>query len=131
MEKVARLKITPVILLVFLALLTLLVAKRHRERPVEDAEDDVVRAVVKVDDLVVHDEYAAVAFVALIALFALVIWTALGANKGEDMVTPPPNLTPEERAKLPAMVTDRATESAPSLATNATEATKPVAAASE
>jgi hypothetical protein len=89
MEKVTRLKTTPVTLLVLLALLTLLVAKRNKEHPVEEAEEDAVRTVVKLEDTVVHDEYAAVAFVAVIALFALVIWTALGANKGEDTATPP------------------------------------------
>jgi hypothetical protein len=84
MEKVTRLKIAPVTLLVLLALLTLLVAKRHKEHPIEEAEEDAVRTVVKLEDVVVHDGHAAVAFVALIALFAFVMWTAVGANKGED-----------------------------------------------
>jgi hypothetical protein len=77
-----------VVLLVLLALLTLLVVKR-KDLTAEEAEDDAVRAVVKLEDTVVRDDYAAVAFLALVALFAFVTWTALRANEGEDKVRPP------------------------------------------
>ena len=88
MKKVTRLKIGPVALLVLLALLTLLVVKR-KNLTAEEAEDDAVRAVVKVEDTVVRDEYAAVAFLALVALFAFVMWTALRAKEGEHKAVPP------------------------------------------
>jgi hypothetical protein len=77
-----------VALLVLLALLTFLVVKRKDLTP-EEAEDDAVRAAVKVEDTVVRNDDAAVAFVALMALFAFVTWTALRANKGEDQAKPP------------------------------------------
>jgi hypothetical protein len=77
-----------VILLVLLALLTFLVVKR-KDLTAEEAEDDAVRAVVKLEDTVVRDDVAAVAVLALVALFAFVTWTALRANDGEDKVRPP------------------------------------------
>ena len=83
-----RLKIGPVVVLVLLALLTLLVVKR-KHLTAEEAEDDAVRAVVKLGDPVVRDGHAAVAFLALMALFAFVTWTALRANEGEDKAAPP------------------------------------------
>ena len=88
MKKGTRLKIGPVALLVLLALLTLLVVKR-KDFTAEEAEDDAVRAVVMLEDTVVHDDFAAVAFLALMALFAFVTWTALRANQGEDKAMPP------------------------------------------
>jgi hypothetical protein len=88
MKKGTRLKIGPVALLVLLALLTLLVVKRKDLTP-EEAEDDAVRAIVKLEDPVVRDGHAAVAFLALMALFAFVTWTALRANEGEDKAMPP------------------------------------------
>jgi hypothetical protein len=91
MKKRARLKIGPVALLVLLALLTLLVVKRqHRQHlTAEEAQDDAVRAVVKLEDTLVRHERAAVVFLALMALFAFVTWTALRANEGEDKAKPP------------------------------------------
>ena len=91
MKKRARLKIGPVALLVLLALLTLLVVKRqHRQHlTAEEAADEAVRPVVKLWDTVVRHEHAAVAFLALMALFAFVTWTALRANEGEDKAMPP------------------------------------------
>jgi hypothetical protein len=77
-----------VVLLVLLALLTLLVVKR-KYLTAQEAEDDAVRAVVKLEDTVVRDDDAAVAFLALVALFAFVTWTALRANQGEDKAKPP------------------------------------------
>jgi hypothetical protein len=88
MKKVTQLKIGPVALLVLLALLTLLVVKR-KDFTAEEAEDDAVRAVVMLEDTVVHDDFAAVAFLALMALFAFVTWTVLRAKKGEDKAMPP------------------------------------------
>ena len=77
-----------VVLLVLLALLTLLVVKR-KDLTAEEAEDDAVRAAVKLEDTVDRDDDAAVAFIALVALFAFVTWIALRANEGEDKVRPP------------------------------------------
>jgi hypothetical protein len=88
MKQVIRLKIGPVALLVLLALLTLLVVKR-RYLTAEEAEDDTVRTVAKLEHPVVHDEFAAVAFLALMALFVFVTWTALRTNDGEDEAMPP------------------------------------------
>ena len=77
-----------VVLLVLLALLTLLVVKR-KDLTAEEAEDDAVRAAVKLEDTVDRDDDAAVAFIALVALFAFVTWIALRANEGEDKAKPP------------------------------------------
>jgi hypothetical protein len=88
MEKLTRLEIGPVALLVLLALLTLLVVKR-KHLTAEEAEDDAVRTVVKLKDTVVRDEYMAGACLALLALFAFVTWIALRANEGEDKATAP------------------------------------------
>jgi hypothetical protein len=88
MNRVRRLKIGPVVLLVLLALLTLLTVHR-RGVTAEEAQDEGVGAVVQLKDMVVRHEPAAVAFVALTALFAFVAWTALRANEGEDKATPP------------------------------------------
>ena len=88
MKKVTRLKIGPVALLVLLVLLTLLVVKR-KQLTAEEAVGDAVGVAVKLQDRVVRDKYATVAFVGLIALFAFVIWTALRAKEGEDKAMPP------------------------------------------
>ena len=88
MKKVTRLKIGPVALLVLLALLTLLVVKR-KYLTADEAEKATVRAVVKLEDKVVRDDYAVVAFLALMALFAFVTWTALHASKEEAKAMPP------------------------------------------
>jgi hypothetical protein len=88
MKKETRLKIGPVALLVLLVLLMVLVVKR-RHLTAEEAQDDAERAVVKLEGTVVRDERAAVAFLALMALFAFVTWTALRANEGEDKAMPP------------------------------------------
>jgi hypothetical protein len=88
MKKVTRLKIGPVALVVLLVLLTLLAVKR-RHMTAEEAVDDTVRVVVKMEDTVVRDKYAAVAFLGLVALFTFVMWTALRANEREDKATPP------------------------------------------
>jgi hypothetical protein len=88
MKKVTQLKIGPVVLLVLLALLTLLVVKR-KDLTANEAEDDAVRAVVMLEDSVVRDDFAAVAFLALMALFAFMTWAALRAYQGEDKPIPP------------------------------------------
>ena len=83
-----RLKIGPVALLVLLVLLTFLVVKRI-DLPAEEAAGEAVRPVAKLWDTVVRHERAAAAVLALIALFAFVLWTALRAHKGEDKAMPP------------------------------------------
>ena len=87
MKTETRLKIGSVVVLVLLALLTFLVVKR-KHLTAEEAADDAVRPVVKLEDKVVRDEYAAVAFLALMALFAFVTWTALRAKEGEGKAMP-------------------------------------------
>ena len=88
MGKGTRLRIGPVAGLVLLALLTLLVVKR-KHLTAKEAEDDAVRTAVQLGDTVDRDKYAAVALIALVALFAFVMWSALRANKGEDKAMPP------------------------------------------
>jgi hypothetical protein len=88
MKKVTQLKIGPVALLVLLALLTLLVVKR-KDLTAEEAENDAVRAVVTLEDTVVRDDFAAVAFLASMALFTFVTWIALRANERADKAMPP------------------------------------------
>ena len=88
MKKVTQRRIGPVVLLVLLALLTLLAVKR-RHLTTEEATDETVRAVVKVENTVLHDNYAIVALLALITLFAFVTWTAVRANQREDQALPP------------------------------------------
>jgi hypothetical protein len=90
MGKGTRLKIGPVAVLVLLALLTLLVVKR-KHLTAEEAVDEAARPAVKLWDTVVRHERAAVAFIALVALFAFVMWTALRAKEGEDKAVPPAN----------------------------------------
>jgi hypothetical protein len=88
MKKVTQLKIGPIAVLVLLALLTVLVVKRQH-LTAEEAADDGVGTVVKVKDTVARDEFAAVAFLALIALFAFVVWTAVRAHEGKGKASPP------------------------------------------
>ena len=88
MGKGARLKIGPVAGLVLLALLTLLVVKR-RHLTAEEAADDAMRVGVKLEERAFRDEYGQVAFLALVALFGFVTWTALRAKEGEDKAAPP------------------------------------------
>jgi hypothetical protein len=61
----------------------------RKDHTAEEAEDDAVRAVVKLEGAVDRDDCAAVAILALMALFAFVTWTALRANGGEDKAMPP------------------------------------------
>jgi hypothetical protein len=88
MKKVTRLKMGPVALLLLLALLTLLVVKR-KHLTAEESVDDAVRPVAKLADTVVRHERAAIALLALMALFAFVTWSSLRANEVEDKATPP------------------------------------------
>jgi hypothetical protein len=88
MGKGTRLRIGPVAVLVLLVLLTLLVVKR-RHLTAEEAVDEAMRPAAKVGDAVVRDEYGQVAFLALVALLAFVMWAALRANQGEDKAVPP------------------------------------------
>jgi len=84
MEKLTRLKIGPVAVMVLLALLVLVTVYRARHTDAEPEE-----AVVKAEDRVVHDSHVTVAVVGLVALFAFVVWTALRANERDDKATPP------------------------------------------
>jgi hypothetical protein len=88
MAKGTRLKIGPVAVLVLLALLTLLVVKR-RHLTAEEAAEDAARVGVKLEERAFRDEFGQVAFIALVALFAFVMWTALRAKEGEDKAVPP------------------------------------------
>src|SRR5262245_7728453 len=82
-----RLMIRLVALLLLLALLTLLVVK-HEYLTAGEVEDGTVRSVVKLRDLAARHVYGAVAFLALMVLFAYVTWTALRARQGKDRETP-------------------------------------------
>jgi hypothetical protein len=72
------------ILLVLLATLTLL-AVQKRLTTAEETE----KAAVKVEVNVVRDSYSKVVVIALVALFAYVIWIVLRASPGEAQSTPP------------------------------------------
>jgi hypothetical protein len=87
MKRVTRLKVGPVAVLVLLALLTVLVVHR-RGLTAGEAEDETVGAVAKLEDTVARDTYAAVAFVALVALFGFVTWAALRAHEGDKAMPP-------------------------------------------
>ena len=90
MNKVIRLKPGTVALILVLALLTFLVVKvRRKHLTAEEAGVAAVRPVAKLGDTVARHEYAAVAFLALVALFAFVMWAAFRAKEGQDKATPP------------------------------------------
>jgi hypothetical protein len=88
MRTVTRLKTGPVAVLVLLALLTLLAVHR-RGVTAEEAQGEAVGAAVKLGGMAVRDEYAVVASLALLALFAFVTWIALRADDGQDGAKPP------------------------------------------
>jgi hypothetical protein len=88
MQRLTRLKVGPVAVLLLLALLTYLAVHR-RGLTAEEAVDEPVVAVVKGGDSVVRDRHVAVAFVALAAIFGFVTWTALRAKEGADKALPP------------------------------------------
>jgi uncharacterized membrane protein len=89
MGKVTRRTIRLAALLVVLALLAFLAVNRNG-LTTKETEDEVVGDAVKVVDTGVRDEFAAVAIIGLVALFAFVTWAALRANDGEDRTMPPP-----------------------------------------
>jgi hypothetical protein len=84
MTQVTRLKVGPVAVLVLLGLLMLLALNREGLTP-----EKTERGAVELEDSVIHDSYATVAVVGLVALFAFVMWTALRAKEGEDKAIPP------------------------------------------
>jgi hypothetical protein len=91
MERVAmrngtRRNLRPVVVLALLVLLAL-VAVHRRGVTAQEAEDEAVGAVVKVDDAAFRHEFAGVAIVGLMALFAYVMWAALRARE-EDKAMP-------------------------------------------
>jgi hypothetical protein len=51
--------------------------------------EEVGKEAVELEDSIVHDSYGTVAFVAVAALFAFVMWTALRANDREGKAMPP------------------------------------------
>ena len=88
MKKVTHLNIAPIAVPVLLVLLALLVAK-PKDLTADEAEGDAVGTVVMLEDTVIRNGDAAVAFLASITLFVLVIWTALRASGREDKAMPP------------------------------------------
>jgi hypothetical protein len=84
MNKVTRLKVGPVALLLLLVLLMFLTLLYRGLTP-----EEVEKGAVELEDSIVRDSYVTVAFVALAALFAFVMWTALRANDGEGKAMPP------------------------------------------
>jgi hypothetical protein len=97
MKKVTHLKIAPIALVVLMVLLTLPVAKR-KDLTAEEAEDDALRTVVKLGDTGIRNEDAAVAFLALMLLFAFVMWTALRASDGKTNMPPAGDTTAKDPA---------------------------------
>jgi hypothetical protein len=87
MKKESRSTIAPVALVLVLAVLVLLVVNR---KPVttEEAEVGAVQEVVKLENMILKDDYTVAAFLTLIALFALVIWTGFRAER-EGKAKPP------------------------------------------
>jgi hypothetical protein len=83
MKKDTRFSVAPVVVLVLLVLLMLLAV--HRRLTVEEAE----KTVATVQNRVVRDSYATVAFVGMVALFGYMIWIVLRANQGEAKSMPP------------------------------------------
>ena len=65
MKKVTHLNIAPIAGLVLLVLLALLVAK-PKDLTADEAEGDAVRTIVKLEDTVIHNGDAAVAFLAVV-----------------------------------------------------------------
>ena len=85
-----RLKPGTFALIVVLALLTFLVVKVKRTHlTAEEATVAAARPLVKLGDTVARHEYAATGVLALVALFAFVMWTALRAKEEEGKATPP------------------------------------------
>jgi hypothetical protein len=78
-----------IVLLMLLALLAVLVAKRQALR-IDEAEDEAVQAVVTVKNTVVRDEYVAGAVLVVLALFGFVIWAAIRAEQEKNKPMPPP-----------------------------------------
>ena len=74
--------------LVLLGLIALLAI--HRKGLTADAAAAKgVGVAVRMEDDVFHDEYRTVATLAVIAMFAFVMWTVLRANQGENKAMPP------------------------------------------
>lgn len=75
----------------FLVLLTLLIYLwNHRKGlTVGQAVGETVEVVDKASGDALHNEYRAVTVLALIAMFAFVMWTVLRAKEREDKAMPP------------------------------------------
>jgi hypothetical protein len=90
MNRVARIRFGTVALLVLLALITLLAIRVERKQlTAEEAIVAGVQPIVTLEDTVVRDKYAAVAFVTLVGLFAFMMWAALHPHEGGDKAEPP------------------------------------------
>jgi len=74
--------------LLLLALLALLTIHRNG-LTVDQAAEKGVGVVVRVTDDAFHNEYRTVAVLALMAIFAFVIWTVLRAHKVENKAMSP------------------------------------------
>jgi hypothetical protein len=97
MNKVTPQKRRLLAVLVLLALLTYLAVHRHRHLTDKEAADEAVGSAVTLKDMVTHDEYAVVAFLALIALFGFVMWAVLRVNQGAM----PPDKEPRASDETP------------------------------
>ena len=73
--------------LLLLALLALLAIHR-KGLTADQAAEKGVGVVVRVTDDAFYNEYRTVAVLALIAIFAFVMWTVLRANKAENKTMP-------------------------------------------
>jgi hypothetical protein len=80
--------------LVLLALIALLAIHR-KGLTADEAAEEGVGVVVRLEDDVFRDEYRTVATLAVIAMFAFVMWTVLRAKKEADKTMP---LAKESRA---------------------------------
>ena len=74
--------------LLLLALVALLAIHRHG-LTIDQAAEKGVGVAVRVKDDAFYNEYRTVAVLALIAIFAFVIWTVLRAKKVENKAMPP------------------------------------------
>jgi hypothetical protein len=101
MEKVTRLRLGPVAVLLLVALLIILVAKR-RNLTTDEAVDDSMRTVVNVKNTLVRRDDAAFAVISVVALCAFALWTALRANRGSDDQTPTGAASSGETNSAPA-----------------------------
>ena len=90
-----------------LALLALLVVKRI-DLTAEEAENEAVRTIGKLENTLVKDERVVIALLAVLALFAFVLWTELRTKEGEDKAMPPPGESSASGTTAPVATPDGA-----------------------